>query len=60
MAEFAAKYPGVCAAGDDIKVGEELTYLDDDLMHTDCARNVAREERNAERFTGTTDEEMGF
>lgn len=40
---FAAKYPGQCTADDcrygdsRINVGDEVEYVDDDLVHTSCA-----------------------
>ncbi len=60
MATFLAKYNGRCAAGDAIEVGEEVTYLDDDLMHSNCARDVARNEAQSEQWVGSDDESMGF
>jgi len=40
---FPAKYPGECAAGcgDRIGVDDEVTYVDDQLVHADCAKHGA-------------------
>lgn len=39
MNTFAARYVGPCAAdcGVWIKPGDDVTYVDDELMHADCA-----------------------
>jgi hypothetical protein len=36
---FAARYPGACAAecGERVTPGDEVTYVDDELMHAECA-----------------------
>ena len=60
MASFPAKYRGRCAAGDEIQVGEDVRYLDEDQMHVNCANDVERQEAQAAQWTGTTDEEMGY
>jgi len=50
---FEAKYPGRCAAescnyGDArIEVGDEIEYVDDELMHTTCAARGRRGEPTA-------------
>ena len=37
MAAFAARYPGSCAEGDRIDIGDQVTYtLNGDLVHVSC------------------------
>lgn len=38
---FEARYEGHCAAGclDPIEAGDTVTYVDDKLVHADCARD---------------------
>lgn len=40
---FLARYPGECAAGcgDRIGVGDKVVYVDDQLVHADCAERGA-------------------
>jgi hypothetical protein len=34
---FQARYPGWCdTCGNEIEVGDEVTYSDDELVHEDC------------------------
>ena len=39
MRTFIARYPGSCAAecGERISPGDDVVYVDDRLVHTDCA-----------------------
>jgi hypothetical protein len=34
---FEARYSGRCAAGDPIEPGDEVAYVDEQLVHADCA-----------------------
>jgi hypothetical protein len=34
---FEAKYAGRCAAGDPIRPGDEVAYVDEQLVHATCA-----------------------
>jgi hypothetical protein len=38
---FEARYPGRCAAGDPIEPGDEVAYVDEQLVHADCADSPA-------------------
>ncbi|CQD03688.1 hypothetical protein BN000_00622 [Mycobacterium europaeum] len=47
MSTFTAKYGGRCNSGDcdygdHISPGDEVEYVDDDLMHTACASRARR------------------
>lgn len=54
---FAAKYSGPCAGGcDGIEPGDEVEYVDDVLMHTDCENAAGLREDRPERATQTCPE----
>jgi hypothetical protein len=38
---FEARYAGRCAAGDPIEPGDEVAYVDEQLVHADCADSPA-------------------
>ena len=47
MTTFPARFDGRCASddcdyGDQISPGDEVEYVDDDLMHTACASRARR------------------
>lgn len=42
MSSFRAAYRGACSEGDQIAIGDEVTYVDDQLTHIDCAEQHAR------------------
>jgi hypothetical protein len=41
---FTAAFPGLCdACGDEIEPGDEVQYVDDELIHADCNPEVLDE-----------------
>lgn len=46
---FEARYGGPCAAdcGQRIEPGEDVTYVDDELLHADCAERDAEVDRRS-------------
>ena len=53
---FSAKYNGKCAVGDTIEVGDEVEYVEGELVHTSCAERLPGQTK----FQGTSTEEMGY
>jgi hypothetical protein len=44
---FVARYRGECAdCGDRIEPGQQVTYVDDELTHADCADGTAPARRD--------------
>lgn len=43
MRSFSAKYRGLCAGecGETIRVGDEVVFVDNELMHTACVSDPA-------------------
>lgn len=47
---FAARYPGKCAAGDSINIGDNVQYdNDDELIHHDCIGAPPADENTPQR-----------
>lgn len=40
MSAFEARYAGPCAAGDRIEPGDQVVYVNDDLVHIGCEGDV--------------------
>jgi hypothetical protein len=40
MSAFTAQYHGPCAAGDRIEPGDQVVYVNDELVHLDCEREA--------------------
>lgn len=47
MSTFKAKYGGRCAAecGEQIRPGDDVVYVDDELVHLDCEAQALRPAR---------------
>ena len=55
--KFAAKYSGQCAGGcDGIEPGDEVEFVDDVLMHTDCENSEGLRAESPDRKTETCPE----
>lgn len=60
MSEFPAKYKGICAVGGDpILPGQEVRYVDEELVHIECI-GFDMQANKRHRFKGTTLDEMGY
>lgn len=55
---FPAKFSGRCGNGDRIEPGDQVEYVDDILVHTECTDQSPEEKTT--QFQGTSLEEMGY
>ena len=49
---FYASYPGTCSCGNDFDEGDELRYVDGELLREECCGHEYSDEHAAESATG--------